>query len=418
MIKTSLKKFILDLPFLRTTNDLRDRSWLERIKTPSYQKWFIGIGIASLLALLLSPSLTLHVKEYKVGDIATKEVRSAQDLLIEDEKSTQEKRAEAERSVLSIYDFDPAVLTDCENRVRSAFESLAASFQKREKGVDQSILRKKEWESTLRLSLTQKEWQVLERERFNPAIGEAALKIIAPVLNKGIVNDKELLDPDAEKGVLLRNIQTRGLRRSFPPFSFLDLKEARAILRAQAGVLSPPLGKEASAIAFKIAEHFLRLNLTFNKNETEGKKTDAKERVNPVYFQIKRGEVILRAGDRVQEEDLAKIKVLKKAQERTHLLTVLIGMGLLIFLVLASLYQFSTQNIRKVALSQKDLLFCSTALLGTLAFLKLFQLSADVLGENFSPSPRLPTCIFSLSPPAPCSFESFSTQRSPFSSHS
>ncbi len=76
MIKTSIKKFILDLPFLRTTNGLRDRSWLERIKTPSYQKWFIGIGIAILLTLLLSPSLTLHLKEYKVGDIATKEVKS------------------------------------------------------------------------------------------------------------------------------------------------------------------------------------------------------------------------------------------------------------------------------------------------------------------------------------------------------
>ncbi|MCJ7784511.1 MAG: hypothetical protein MUP41_11310, partial [Desulfobacterales bacterium] len=262
MIKTSIKKFILDLPFLRTTNDLRDRSWLERIKTPSYQKWFIGIGIAILLTLLLSPSLTPHLKEYKVGDIATKEVRSMQDLLVEDEKSTQEKRAEGERSVLSIYDYDPAVLTDSENRVRATFESLAASFQKREKGVDQSALRKKEWDSSMRLPLTQKEWQVLEKEHFNPAIGEAALKIIAPVLKKGIVNDKELLDPDAEKGIILRDIQTRGVRKSFPPFTFLDLREARAKLRAQAALLSPALGKETSAIALKIAEHFLRLNLT------------------------------------------------------------------------------------------------------------------------------------------------------------
>src|SRR4030042_3425983 len=142
MIKTTIKKFILDLPFLRTTNDLRDRSWRERSKTPSYQKWFVAIGIAVLLTLLLSPSLTPHLKEYKTGDIATKEVRSMQDLLVEDEKSTQEQRAEAERSVLSIYDFDPAVLSDSENRVRSTFESLAASFQKKEKGVDQSTLRK------------------------------------------------------------------------------------------------------------------------------------------------------------------------------------------------------------------------------------------------------------------------------------
>ena len=383
MIKTSIKKFILDLPFLRTTNDLRDRSWLERIKTPSYQKWFIGIGIAILLTLLLSPSLTLHLKEYKVGDIATKEVRSTRDLLVEDEKSTQEKRAEAERSMLSIYDYDPAVLSDSENRIRSTFESLAASFQKREKGVDQSVLRKKEWDASIRLTLTQKEWQVLEKERYNPAIGEAVLKMIAPILTKGIVNDKELLDPDADKGIILRNIQTHGVRKSYPPFTFLDLKEARAKLRAQGPLLSPTLGKEASAVALKIAEHFLRLNLTFNKNETEAKKTDAKEKVNPVYFQVKRGEVILRAGDRVQEEDLSKIKALKKAQERTHLLAILIGMGLLTFLISASLYQFSTQNIRKVALSQKDLLFCSTALLGIIAFLKLFQLSTDILGGEF-----------------------------------
>jgi putative nucleotidyltransferase with HDIG domain len=383
MIRTSIKRFILDLPFLRTTDGLRDRSWLERIKTPSYQKWFIGIGMAILLTLLLSPSLTLHLKEYNVGDIATKEVKSTQDLLVEDQKSTQEKRAEAERSVLSIYDYDPAVLSESENRVRSTFESLAASFQKREKGVDQNALRKKEWDASIRLPLTQREWQVLEKERFNPVIGEAALKMITPVLKKGIVNDKDLLDPDAEKGILIRNIQTRGIRKSFPPFTFLDLKEARATLRAQAALLSPTLGKEASAVALKIAEYFLRLNLTFNKDETEGKKTDAKERVNPVYFQIKRGEVILRAGDRVQEEHLPKIKALRKTQERTHLLAMIIGMGLLIFLTLASLYQFSTQNIRKVALSQKDLLFCSTTLLGIIAFLKLFQMSTDVLGGEF-----------------------------------
>jgi len=383
MIKTSVKKFILNLPFLRTTNDLRDRSWLERIKAPSYQKWFIGIAIAILLTLLLSPSLRLRIKEYTVGDVATKEVKSTQDLLVEDQKSTQEKRAEAERSVLSIYDYDPGVLSETETRIRAAFKSLAASFPKRGKGVDQSALVKKEWEASIRVPLSPKEWQVLEKEHFDPAIGEAALKIIAPLLEKGIVNDKELLDPDAERGILIRNIQTRGVRRSFPPFTFLDLKEARAKLRTQAVSLSPPLRKETSGIVLKIAEYFLRLNLTFNKDETEGKKTDAKERVNPVYFQVKRGEVILRPGDRVYEEHLSKIRALKKAQEKTHLLTLLIGMGLLTFLTIASLYQFATQNIRKVALSQKDLLFCSTALLGIIAFLKLFQLSTDVLGGEF-----------------------------------
>jgi hypothetical protein len=383
MIKTSIKKFILGLPFLKTTNDLRDRSWLERIKTPSYQKWFIGVGMAILLSLLLSPSLTLRVKDYNVGDIATKEIKSNQDLLVEDEKLTQEKRTEAERSVLSVYDYDPSVFNDADQRIRSVFVSLAASFQKSAKGAGQEAVRKKEWDTSLSLPLTQKEWHGLEKERFKPAVGEAVLKLIDPILKKGIVNDKELLDSDAEKGIAIRNIQTREERRNFPPFNFLDMKEARVKIRAQAIPLAPALVRESSSVILKVADHFLRPNLTFNKNETEQRKIRAREKINSVYLQVKRGEVILRPGDRVQEEHLLKIKALRKAQERTHLVAILIGMSLLTFLILASLYQFSTQNIRKIALSQKDLLFCSTTLLGIIALLKLFQLSTDVLGGEF-----------------------------------
>ena len=382
-MKSFVKKFLRNFHFLKATNGLRDRSWLEMIKTPSYQKWFIGVGMAILLSLLLSPSLTLHVKEYRAGDIVTKEIKSNQDLLVEDKKLTQEKRTDAERSVLSVYDYDPSVFSDADKQIRSAFGSLAASFQKREKGTDQGTLRRKEWDASLNLPLTQKEWHVLEKERFNPAVGEAVLKLIAPILKKGIVNDKELLDSDAEKGIGIRNIQTREERRNYPPFNFLDMKEARAKIRAQSATLVPVLRRESSSVVLKIADHFLRPNLTFNKNETEERKKSAKEKINPVYLQIKRGEVILRPGDRVREEHLLILQALRKAQERSHLLIMLIGMGLLTFLILASLYQFSTQNIRKIAPTQKDFLFLATALLGIVALLKLFQLSTDVLGEEF-----------------------------------
>jgi putative nucleotidyltransferase with HDIG domain len=359
---------------------MRDRSWLERIRTTTYQKWTIGIVTALLLTLIISPSLQLPLREYKTGDVATKEIRSPQDLLVEDERSTREKRIEAEKSILSVYDYAPAVFTDAENRIRSAFESLAGSFQKTGKGVDRSALRKKEWESSLRISLSQREWQILEKKRFNPSVGEAVIKLISPILQKGVVNDKELLDPDAMKGITIRNIQTREERINLPPFTFSDLREARFRLRTQTDLLSPSLGWELQPVILKIAENFLSSNLTFNKDETEERKTKAKEKFAPVYFLVKRGEVILRPGDRVREDHLFKIKALKKAQERSHILSILIGLAVLTFLVLASLYQFSTKNIRKVTLSQKDLFLFSTTLIGVLAFLKLFQMITDVLG--------------------------------------
>jgi putative nucleotidyltransferase with HDIG domain len=105
--------------------------------------------------------------------------------------------------------------------------------------------------------------------------------------------------------------------------------------------------------------------------------------VNPVYFQVKRGEVILRAGEQVQEEHLLKINILRKAQERSHIFYILLGVGLLTFLLLASLYEFSTKNIRKISLSQKDLFFFSSTLVGMIALLKLFQLITDILGGEF-----------------------------------
>lgn len=383
-MKPFIKKLLTHIPFLKTPNGMRNRSWLERIKTTTFQKWAIGIVTAILLTLILSPSLQLPIKEYTVGDIATKEIKSSQDLLVEDEKSTQEKRVDAEKSVLSVYDYDPIVLAEAESRIRSTFQSLSSSFRKGEKRSEQNSLRRKEWENGLHIQLSQGEWQILERKRFHPSIGESTLKLLAPILTKGVVNDKELLDPDAAKGVTLRNIQTREERNYLPPFTFFDFREAKAKIRSQADLLSSSLGMEVQPIVLKMAEHFLRPNLTFNKDETEERKIIAKERVASVYFQVKRGEVILRPGERVREEHLFKIKALKKAQERTHILSILIGLGLLAFLTLASLYQFSTMNIRKFTLSQqKDFLLFSSTLIGIMALLKLFQLITDVLGGVF-----------------------------------
>jgi putative nucleotidyltransferase with HDIG domain len=380
-----IKKFLSHFPFYKSHNGMRDRSWLERIKTPSYQKWFIGVGTALLLTFLLSPTLRFPLKEYKVGDIASKEIKSSQDLLIEDEKSTREKRIEAERSTLSVYDYDPAVLIDAGNRIESAFESISQSFRKGRRESNQNSLRKREWESSIRVPLTPSEWNTLERERFNPAIGKVALRLITPILTRGVVNDKDLLDPDSERGVVIRNIQTRVERNSFPPFSFLDFKEGRNKLEAQLDILSPTFGRDVSSIIIKIAEHFLKPNLTFNKDETEVRKAIAREGIHPVYFQVKRGEVILRAGERVQEEHLLKTMALKKAQERIHIPSLLIGLAFLTFVIIAILYQFSVKNVRKIILSQKDLLLLSSTLLGVIAFLKLFQLMTDVLGgEIFS----------------------------------
>ena len=355
------------MPPFKTTPELRDDSWLERAQTPTYQKWLIGIGTALILTLLLSPSIQSRLKEYKVGDIATKDIRSTQELLAEDVASTHEKRLEAEKAVLSIYDYDPAVLADVENRIQSGLQSMANSSQK----------------YSSRFSLTPRESRIFDKDRLNPSFQEVVLKLVTPFLKRGIVNDKDLLDSNSDKGAVIRNIQTQEERKVLPPNTLMDLKEARDKLRTQAEIISPPLSKDSRAVALRIADALLQPNLTFNKNETAERKTKAKESVTPVYFQVKKGEVILRAGDRVREDHLVKMSALRKVQERSYIFSLLIGMSILTILLLVSLYQFSVKNIRKFTVSQKDLLFLATTLLGIMALLKLYLMVTEVLGEDF-----------------------------------
>ena len=271
-----IKKFSKYLFPLKTPNALKERSWIEKIRTPSFHQWTMAIGTTLILTLLLSPNLLLPPKQYRIGDIATKEIKSTQDLLVEDERSTQEKRRQAEHSVPSVYDYDPGVLMNAESRIRSTFEMLASPVQRGEKINDLNGKQRKIWESSLSIPLSHREWSLLEKERFHPSIGEAALGLLASILKKGIVNDKGLLDPDSGKGIVISDIQTREEKKDSPPFTFLDFKEARSKLRTQGDLLSSTIGKELTPLVEKIAESFLKPNLTFNKDETEERKRIAR----------------------------------------------------------------------------------------------------------------------------------------------
>jgi cyclic-di-AMP phosphodiesterase PgpH len=374
-MKTFLKKWINRLSFRKSNNGSRERSWTSRLRDPSCQIWLIGIAAALILTLFLSPTLQLPVREYRVGEIATKEIKSPQDLLVEDMKSTQEKRIDAEKSVLSIYDYDPTPLAE--------IEGLVSVLQKEERKSDPGPKKKRAFETSLPFPLDQREWSILERERFNPSLRGAVFEVLAPILKDGIITGREQLDPDSGKGIVIRDIKTREERRESPPLPLLDFKEARTKLRSQVDLVSPPLGRELLPVFMKVAGYYLRPNLTFNKDETEERKAKATANVSTVYIQVKRGDVILKAGDRVREDHLLKIKAIKQSRRTGHLLSVLIGLGLLTFLFLAGLYQFSVRNIKKIALSRKDILFFTSTLLSLIAFLKLFLMVTDVLGGGF-----------------------------------
>ncbi|PJB39341.1 MAG: hypothetical protein CO106_11300, partial [Deltaproteobacteria bacterium CG_4_9_14_3_um_filter_44_9] len=82
-------------------------SSFEIFKNPLFQRWLMAILLGVFVTFFLYPNAELPSIHYEPGDIASKNIKSPQDLLIEDKESTDQRIKEAEKGVIVVYDFDP-----------------------------------------------------------------------------------------------------------------------------------------------------------------------------------------------------------------------------------------------------------------------------------------------------------------------
>jgi putative nucleotidyltransferase with HDIG domain len=349
---------------------------------PTVQRWMIGVTSAIILALLLSPAIQLPSEHYQVGDVASADIKSTQDFLVEDENATLTKRIEAEMGVLSVYDYDPSILQKAMGKIRISL-SLMRGYVERNEVTGREEERKKELEELLGVTFTLREFDFLTRNGFHQSIEDAILGLVRPLMNKGIVGGLDLLAPEKAKGIVVRNIQTQTERIRRQLDTIIDSAQAEAIIKQKSKALSKTIGKELRPVLVKIASHLIEPNLTLNRNETEARKAAAFHEVKPVLFQIKKGEMLVREGERITKEHLVKLQALEVLRKKTNVLLITVGLFFLILMVIYLLYTFSTKNIRKISLSSRDLLFVSLNLIMVVLALKFFIFISESIESNF-----------------------------------
>jgi cyclic-di-AMP phosphodiesterase PgpH len=123
-------------------------------------------------------------------------------------------------------------------------------------------------------------------------------------------------------------------------------------------------------------------NLSFDKDGTDDKKGEARAAVRPVLFKMKRGEMIVRVGERVTSEQAMKLEKIFKAKGLTPIVTGIGIFGLVLVLCYAP-YRFGRKNIRKFNPSNKDILLLSLLTIGNFALLKFVSTVSTALGGLF-----------------------------------
>jgi len=354
--------------------------WMEAVAAgftgDKYQKrsrFTLLLLTALFLTLLIMPSPQFLSVNYREGDIATSDIRATQDYLIEDLLLTEKKRAEAEGAAPYVYSLDSNANLEIVRR----FEEALSLLRDQEKPGMQG---RAAVAAALAVEISTKEAAALSRVRQDRAFLADLGRQLAPFYRLRIVADRAKFAADQRHGVL---VVDPGTKQEVAAGDYSSSTDLAGVRRSLASMLLTQGAAERDLQTLKgVVLRMISPNLTFDKNGTEDKKGEARAAVRPVLFKMKRGEMIVRVGERVSSEQAMKLEKIFKSKSLTPVVSGIGIFGLVLVLCYAP-YRFGQKNIRKFKLTNKDILLLSLLTVTNFALLKLVFTVSSALGGIF-----------------------------------
>jgi hypothetical protein len=340
--------------------------------------------VCAVAALLTGPSLRFSADVFEEGSIAQKKVRATSDFLVPDEPATLLKRQEAAQAVLPVYDLSPGALGAAMESFDLSFSGEAAEpATEREPPAPLApeVMRERideRWSLDINKQLAGALLEPAQREQLRTLIAQA----LEPLLTPGVVANRELFLREAKYGITVRDLEKGSSNTLEEVESTVDFDAARKELAS-----SPPVTIDSLAtLARLMAAALIRPNLVYNQGLTQELRHEASESAGPVLYQMRRGETLVREGDRVTLDQALKLKAhaihVGVGEPRTIQYIVLF---LSLFILTWICHEFGRVNVRKVALRGKDLLFIASLFVVLLALERLgialaLRLDTEVAG--------------------------------------
>ncbi len=332
------------------------------------------------LTCLMVPVQQFLTLSYKVGEIAGSDIRATQDYLLEDERLTHIKREQAESSAPYAYTINPAADQELiqsfergmnlvrEHAAHDAFEASVAGQLYEAMGIE----------------ITLEEWRMLVKVKDDQALMQEVARLAAQVYERWVVADKRLFTTDSSQGVVVIDGQTgQPVGSSASTLTTIALTDARS-LRGTIKLAGKVTAADVDLLTSVIGR-MIRPNLMFSRELTDERKKVAAAAVGPVLFQVKRGEMIVRIGERISPEQVFKLQKIKESRRAINTLTVGFGTLCLVLVLFYFPYRFARKNIRKFQPSNKDILLLSLVTVFIFFILKIGLVVSTAIG-GFLPS--------------------------------
>lgn len=362
------------------------------VRNPSFQRGLLIFATSAILTALLSPSLLSYLPRYKEGDVAREDIRSPSDLLVEDKISTEQKVREAESRAAAVYDFDTMLLARVEKRVGQSFAMMrraAEEYMRSHPGADRALLmrlyesKRADFEKKLGIRLSDSAFRALTRRDFEGEIENYLFSLVAPSLVRGVATHDDIVRMSNSSNVVIKDLKGESEYALGDVSAVESVEFAKQNVEARGLETLINLDRDLKWAIIEIAKKMLEPNIRLNRAETERRRKEAIKEVKPVFYVVKKGEIILREGERVQPEHLAKLAAIRKKGEIKNTWHASLGLFSMILIVLSVLCTIATLNVNRFARSMRDFSLICMLLLGQVLIVRLGIFIAEATNRSF-----------------------------------
>ena len=350
------------------------RKWLELVAAPVPSPLWGWVGFLCLVAIitvLMTVTFSNIPSRVTIGQVVTHDIRADRNYSIIDTDATSHLREDVLASVPSYYVWTTDIGRELADKVRLAFETARSETEASRDNFERSI----------GLGLTDAQWAGLQKTRFAKSVEDSIVSVLLSIMHHPIVSDKTSLLAEKEKGVVVVPVTSakdgngKGLEWTSKEIaSVWSLEEARKQVRQTKDLREEWLTS--------LVVQLIQTNFSIDPKATRVAREAGKSGVQDVSITIPAGDVIVRAGERIDSRHRMIIQEINQQKQKQKFGIKFIGYFVLVALILWVSYFFGSHYLRRFRLSARDARFAGTMLVVTLLAVRISIFVAAAIASS------------------------------------
>lgn len=340
---------------------------------PGFVTLFVSLAV---LSFLVTYEWGPDPRMYVLGEIADADIAAPNSFDFQDMDATRVRRDAAQKAqpLICVLNLEPV------ERMQDKVKQLFIDINKAESPGEMEALRIALADETGE-DLSQRQFALLADPQVQGLVNNNVLPWLEQRLREGVVSDVRVV-AGYTGGVIVRDLESGEVTshldaESIPGVRDLVLDLSMHVRSLQAGVAPKRLIND-------LLSSYVMPTLTPNLEDTAKNATEAARAVRPVVQHVMAGEIIVRQGEKINPEQLSKLRALFTNEGGGFKPPLFFGVMVCSFLLAGGLFfSHNTRGMEKI--SQKDLLFVAFILCFFTVLAKVFFMAGAVLSAS-SPS--------------------------------